>query len=263
MNPDHIAAAARGLYHTHKTRAPFGEFKSEQEPRAKSDAYAIQDALLALLGGKPIGWKVGCTNKMAQEMSNTDEPFLGRMFAETTAETPVQFSAHTFIAPIVEPEIAFRLGRDVVPGDAPHTVDSMLEAVDAMYPAIEVVDCRYARGWPITIESTISDNGVHGYFALAPPIPDWREVDRPAIAMRTFVNGELAVEGQGANALDDPINALVWLANDFAKRGSTLHKHEFVTTGNIASAPLFAKPGDEVLVQFDGLGELLMSFDAE
>ena len=46
-----------------------------KEPSGIDDAYAIQDTLLAKIEERPSGWKVGCTSKMAQEHTKTDEPF--------------------------------------------------------------------------------------------------------------------------------------------------------------------------------------------
>ena len=57
----------------------------------KSHAYAVQNALVEKLqthnDATPIGWKVGCTSKMTQEMSSTDEPFFGRMFKKTSYQS--------------------------------------------------------------------------------------------------------------------------------------------------------------------------------
>lgn len=260
MEQVNIAQMAGALLSVRGGDRGFGTFPPHGEPRDKTDAYAIQDAVIALINGDAIGWKVGCTSRLAQEMSSTDEPFFGRMFADTTHESGCTVTPGDVMAPIVEPEIAFRLGKDLTPDAAPHTTASVIECVDALIPAIEVVDCRYAQGWPIPILPTIADNGVHAVFATAPAITDWRDIDRPAIKMEAYVNGELATDGAGSNALDDPINGLVWLANDFAKRGRTIHAGEVITTGNTANAPIFAKPGDDVLVKFPGLGEIQLTF---
>lgn len=264
METNQIERAARALLSVRGQARGLEAFPSGCEPENKPDAYAVQDALVAALAQQACGWKVGCTSRLAQEMSNTDEPFFGRMFAATTHESPVAISMRDVMAPIVEPEIAFRLARDVVPDEPHQTVASIADAVDAIYPVIEVVDCRYAKGWPIAIEPTIADNGVHAVFAIGSGGIEgdaWRAVDRSALAMQAVVNGETVTVGVGANALDDPLNGLVWLANDFRKRGRTLYAGEIITTGNTANAPIFAKAGDDVEVVFDGLGEIRMRFE--
>ena len=86
------------------------------------------------------------------------------------------------------------------------------------------------------------------------------------------VIGELALDGGvshvvnglpaavGANALDDPVNALVWLANRCTGRGHTLRAGEVITTGNTAGKPVFARPGDDVRATFGELGEVRVIF---
>ena len=50
-----------------------------------------------------------------------------------------------FVRVGVECEIAVRLARDLVPGEAPFTADSVTAAIDAYHPAIEIVDDRYVK----------------------------------------------------------------------------------------------------------------------
>ena len=260
MHEQSVDKAAACLKRIRDDGKALASFPEGAEPNDIEDAYRIQDRLVAALGEKTIGWKVGCTSAMAQKMTNTDEPFYGRMFDATSYQGSALIDQRQVFAPIVEPEIAFRLGRDLVRDDAPFEVDDVLNAVDAIYAAIEIVDCRYAQGWPIPIMPTVADNGVHAAFISADAITDWPAVDRPAIAVRVDVDGELAVEGIGANALDDPINGLVWLANRCLAHGYHLKKGEIITTGNLATAPVFAKPGQHIAANFEGLGRVDVTF---
>ena len=260
MHEQSVDRAAACLKHIRDDGKALASFPEDAEPNDIEDAYRIQDRLVAALGEKTIGWKVGCTSAMAQKMTNTDEPFYGRMFDATSYRGSASIDQRQVFAPIVEPEIAFRLGRDLVRDDAPFEVDDVLSAVDAIYAAVEIVDCRFAQGWPIPIMPTVADNGVHAAFISGDAITDWRAVDRPAIAVRVDVDGTLAVEGIGANALDDPINGLVWLANRCLARGHHLRAGEIITTGNLATAPVFAKPGQNIAANFDGLGRVEVTF---
>ena len=109
---------------------------------------------------------------MAQESTNTDQPFYGRMFAETTHESPGEISFENVFAPIVEPEIAFRFGKELTPGSGPFSVEDVSDAVDTICPAFEIVDCRYAHRLPITLFPTIADNGVHAAFIMGEELKD-------------------------------------------------------------------------------------------
>ena len=183
------------------------------------------------------------------------------MLTSTTYSTPGSVEFSSFFAPIVEPEIAFRFNADLIPKNSPFGVNDIIESVDSIFPAIEIVDCRYAEGWPIGILPTVSDNGVHAAFIFGPETSDWRQVDRPNVPVKAEVNGEFVTDGVGANALDDPLNALVWLANACSKRGHSIRAGEIVTTGNTVTKAIFAEPGDGVVATFGGLGEVRVSFE--
>ena len=110
-----LERAAQSLLNIRNSHLPLEAFPNDAFPGSVEDAYSIQDALVRKIEGKSIGWKIGCTSKMAQESTNTVQPFYGRMFAETTCLSPGEVSFENVFAPIVEPEIAFRFGEDLTP----------------------------------------------------------------------------------------------------------------------------------------------------
>ena len=55
------------------------------------------------------------------------------------------------------------------------TIDGFLDRLAA--------DQQQDGGWPIDIVPTVADNGVHACFVLGPEVPEWRDVDRPSIAL--------------------------------------------------------------------------------
>lgn len=253
------AAGLAPFLAAHAGGAPIGEIPAGMLPDAEA-AYRVQRTLVGELGRRPTGWKVGCTNAWAQRMTGTDEPFYGRMFAETTHASPARLDSGNLFDPIVEPEIAFRLGADLAPEGAPYGPGEAGAAVAALLPAIEVVDCRYAVGWPADLVRTIADNGVHACFVAGPEAPAWEEVDRPAVSVVLEVNGERVCGGSGANALGDPLDVLAWIANKCAAHGVTLRAGEIVTTGNIADSAVHAKPGDTAVADFGPLGRVEAAF---
>ncbi len=260
MDQELIDFAVDRLLRVRADNRPLEEIPEGAAPSSLSDAYLVQDALVAQLDRPRYGWKIGCTSKMAQEMSNTNEPFYGRMFADSSFDTPASIPMTGLFHPIVEPEIAFVVSKDLTADGAPYTQAKLLDAIASMHPAIEVVDARYEGGWPLGIVPTVADNGVHACFVLGPAVSDWRNVDRPAIPLKASVNGEQVADGIGANALNDPLNALVWLANAATRRGHTVKKGDVVTTGNICNAPIFAKPGDTAAAEFGSLGKVEITF---
>ena len=235
------------------------KFPAGNPPDADA-AYDLQGELNAAMGRDPVGWKIGCTNPWAQEMTGTDEPFFGRMHKSTTFASPAELSGIQLESPIVEPEIAFRLGRGLLPSDAPFTLPQILDATDALAAAIEVVDCRFEGGWSPTLTETIADNGVHACFVFGSWTSEWAAIDRPEIEVVVTLNGDQLTDGIGANALDDPANALLWLANRAAGRGEALRSGDIITTGNIARSAVHAKPGDHAVCDFGSFGRVEAAF---
>ena len=255
-----LERVVHSLLNIRTSHLPLEAFPNDAMPGSVEEAYSIQDVLVRNLGGRVIGWKIGCTSKMAQEATNTDQPFYGRMFSETTCVSPGEVSFENVFAPIVEPEIAFRFGKDLTPKSEPFSIADVSDAIESICPAFEVVDCRYAHGWPITLLPTIADNGVHAAFILGKELRDWSSIDRPAIKISAEVNGEFVTDGAGSNALDDPINCLIWLVNSCTSRGHSILAGDLVTTGNTANKAIHAKRNDTIFASFSGLGELTVTF---
>ena len=261
MDETAIASRAAKMLAARREQRSHESFGEKALAANVDEAYAIQDAYVAAFSDTPIGWKIGCTSKRAQQVANTNEPFYGRMFAATLHDSPATISARPLIAPIAEPEIAVRLASDLSPAEAPFSIDDVQAAIAAMYPAFEIVDCRFDGGWPnIDLIKCIADNGVHAHFVLGPEVVDWHDIDRPTIPVVAELNGQLVTRGVGGNALGDPFQALVWLANNCASRGHGLKAGELVTTGNLGDEMIAPRPGDVAVAKFGGLGAVQVSF---
>ncbi|MBT06733.1 MAG: hypothetical protein CMM32_07445 [Rhodospirillaceae bacterium] len=255
-----LERAAQSLLNIRNSRIPLEAFPNDGAPNSVEDAYSIQDVLVRKIEGTSVGWKIGCTSKMAQKSTNTDQPFYGRMFAKTTCVSPGEVSFENVFAPIVEPEIAFRFGKDLTPKSGSFSAEDVSGAIESICPAFEVVDCRYAKGWPITLLPTIADNGVHAAFILGEELRNWPSIDRPAIQVSVEVNGKFVTDGTGSNALDDPMNCLIWLVNSCTSRGHSILAGDVVTTGNTANKAIHAQRGDIISASFSGLGEVMLTF---
>ena len=73
-------------------------------------------------------------------------------------QTGVVLSAADFVRIGVECEIAVRLEKDLVPGDAPFTPDSVAGSIECYLPAIEIVDDRYVRWETLGAPTLIADD---------------------------------------------------------------------------------------------------------
>ncbi len=68
-------------------------------------------------------------------------------------------------------------------------------------------------------------------------------------------NAKLLASACGAEALGNPINVLVWLANKLAEFGKEIGAGEIGSTGSLTTF-FFVDPGDVIEVSFSNLGTI-------
>jgi len=224
-----------------------------------ADAYAIQHANIErrISGGAVlVGYKVGLTARAMQELLGVDVPDYGHLLDAMVHDDGAALAATRFIAPRVEPEIAFVLAAPLRgPGV---TVDDVLGATRAVVPSLEIADSRIAD-WRIAQADTIADNASGAAVVFGAEVPLDHVPSLPTVAVELLVNGEVAGTGSGAAVLGDPALAVAWLADTLGAAGSGLEAGQLVIPGSCTPAPL-VKAGDRVEARFAGLGEVTATF---
>ncbi len=221
------------------------------KPADQAAAFAIQDAVMALLGERPGGWKVATPPGAPA----TCAPLFGSLIHPS----PLAIPAAQVPLLGVEGEIAVRLGRDLPPRDNPYERTDLLAAIDGVAPAIEIVDTRLADFLKQAPHDKLADNIGNGAFVHGAPVADWRGLDLSALRVRLELAGRTLVDKVGGCPSGDPVVAVVWLANHLTGRCGGLKAGQIVTTGSCVGMP-FAKPGDTAIATFDGLGAAQVTF---
>lgn len=259
MDRDAVQAAAEVLREARLGHARIKALPEACRPATIADGYRVQDALVALMGETVVGWKIGSTSKAAQKIVGTTGPFAARLLAPNFHPSPARLSAGAFFMRALEAEFAFTLAADLPARDETYGREEVLAAAGTLHPAIEISDSRFADWSAAGAPSLIADNGNEGQVVLGAGIDDWRGLDLPGHAAAMIVNGETVAEGTGANVLDDPLEALVWLANDRRERGDGLHAGEVVITGSCTGVSM-AEAGDKARADFGALGAVELEF---
>jgi len=207
--------------------------------------------------GEMAGYKIGFTSDAVREDLGVDEPAFGRLFDGTvsTASANATIDSGTFIAPRIEPEIAVVLGERV---DALARGDTD-EAIEAVVPAIEVVDCRI-RDWDLTPPEAVADNALAAALLTGERRPWGAGVDLAEEEVTVAKNGTTVATGTGRAVLGHPIRALAWLAGELDRQDEPLEAGQLVSTGSI-TRPIPVAPGERIVVEFDTLGSV--SLDVE
>jgi 2-keto-4-pentenoate hydratase len=223
------------------------------EVASVADAYRVQDALAAVHGAVRA-WKVSALTPEQQRGYPTDRPVGGALFAPFVHGTPARLALKSFVAPLMECEIAFLLGRDLPARGTPYTRAEITEAVEAMVPAIEIADCR----WPSTAPDLLklADDMGNGAFITAAPLRDWRNVDLKGREVVLTLDGAEVARGPCAKVLGDPLVGVVGLANAQPLPAGGLKRGQIVTTGTCIT-PIAMKTGKYV-ADFGALGRLEM-----
>ena len=224
------------------------------EPVNTEEAYAVQGQIVRLSGYEMRGFKVGSTSKEAQRLLGTSEPGSAPILAPYLHTTPARVPIVPLQTPAVEGEFAFRLGQDLPSREVAYTNMEVAEAVDSIAGAIEVVGTRLAGGLADKGRYLVTaDGGANVALITGPWTTGWRRLDLKAHHVVMRINGNDRGRGEGARALGDPMNVMVWLANQQSGFGRGLKAGDIVSTGTCTGLADVA-PGDVVVADFGSLG---------
>ena len=140
------AAAAAQLLDMRRAKRVAIELDVDHRPRSLDEVYAVQNAVVAGLlraGDRPISYKCACTSEIAQQALGIGRPVYGQLLSQTTSGSGAELAADDFTHRVVEAEFGFRLGGDVPRRESGHSIESIAEHIDAVIPAIEIVDYRF------------------------------------------------------------------------------------------------------------------------
>jgi 2-keto-4-pentenoate hydratase len=234
-----------------------------ERPVDEAAAYDIQNlvhrTLTASGSGTPVGYKIGCTTKVMQQMLGIPSPCAGRILNSNVYRNQAVLPHKNYRRPGVECEMAISIGKDLDAKNAPFSVDSVESHIEAVMAAIEIVDDRYDDYRQIGTPTLIADDFFHAGCVLGPPYKNWKQFDLKKITGRTVINGVLRGEGTGADVLGHPLAAVAWLAKHLTERGMTLSRGDFILTGSVVETR-WVNCGDEVVVSMDELGEVCAAF---
>lgn len=221
-------------------------------PRDEAGAWAVQQAVMAGLGARIGGWKCAAP---------PGKPPSGAMLdASGIRPAPARWPVPAGGTIGIETEIAFRLGRDLPGRATPYAPEEVLDAVEAAFPAVELVLSRYLDPSRVSPFEAMADSIAHGGLVCGADVPGWRGLDLKGLTVRQSYGGEVLVEKVGGNPSGDPVTPLAWLANRLPQVGLMLRAGEVVTTGSCTGL-IWVQGGQRVTGGFAGFGEVVVDLD--
>lgn len=210
------------------------------------DARRIAEATLARWGQPSCGYKLGYTSEAMRQQMNISQPNFGRLTVDMDFSDGI---TAPLIHPRLEPEIALRTACEVK--DVPQTDQDLFKLVDAVFPALEIVDTRY-HDYVFRYEDNVADNSSAAGFVLgAAHLPE--VLSGPGFDVLLDADDGESVPGHSSAALGGPLHALRWLLNEAAAIGETIPAGSIILTGGLTAASLMTR-GRKVSARFGLLG---------
>jgi 2-keto-4-pentenoate hydratase len=253
---------AQRILAEHDAGTRFQPFAAAHGVTDLAAAYDAQDALVELIARRsdavPAGYKIGLTSARMQAMCGIPHPIGGIVLSDRMLASGARLDPSRYGRLGIEFEIAVRLARDLPAAGAPYVLADIAAAIDAIAPAIELVDDRAADYGALDPLSLIADNSWNAGIVLGGFERHWP--DLPTLEGIVTRNGAPLDRGTGADVLGHPFAPLVWLANHLAQRGQGLEAGAIVMTGSIVTTK-FPVSGETWRFELAGLGGVEVGID--
>jgi 2-keto-4-pentenoate hydratase len=246
--------------------------KDPSEPLTDfSQAQQIADQVAKLRiarGEKVLGYKIGFTNRSIWPLYGVSRPIWSPIYDTTVTQLSgehAQVGLGRFVEPRLEPEIVIGL-RSRPEGDS---LAQVVSAIDWIAHGFEVVQSHYPN-WKFTAAEAHACQGLHGALLIGPRTQV--QADKHALtealsgarlalcleeiqqtapkvagglqhqnALQTLPSLRIVEQGQGANVLDGPVQALAFLVKGLALEGKSLQPSAIVTTGTLTDAQVMIR----------------------
>lgn len=213
---------------------------------------AQRAALQGLLDGgeRIVGWKLGLGAPAAMEQAGIGAPLVGFLTSATLAAPGTTVSVAGWRKPVLEPEVAVHLGRDVPAGADRDTVGA---AVSGLGPAIELADVDAELH---DLETVVGGNVFHRRVILGAPTGPRGGQDTSDLRVEVRNLGRPVASTDDVTALTGDLLDLVGhVARWLGATGQRLTAGQLVITGSVV--PIIPiRPGDEVEYRCQPLGSV-------
>ncbi len=241
------------LIEAERTRTTIEPFTRANPFLGVPAAYAAQAMFYGArvaAGERVVGMKLGLTSRVKQLAIGIDSPVYGHLTDGMIVPFGEPVRLAELISPRVEPELAFLMGGPV----GEHVgLSEVLNAVEAVLPALEVVDSRY--GAPIRLVDSVADNAGAARVVLGTTARSPRELTDLPLLGCVFRHSRGVDTAAGGAVMGHPAAAIGWLAARLAEQGKRIEPGQVILSGGLTSSIPLRK--DMIArAEFDGLGSV-------
>jgi 2-keto-4-pentenoate hydratase len=223
-----------------------------------ADAACARNKLVADLEktlGPVVGYKAGLTNKAVQERFGATAPVLGVLLQDMILGAGAQISPNFGIKPVYEADMVLVVADEGI--NAAGTPEEALEHIAGVRPFIELPDLMLADPKQLSASVLAASNvgarlGVLGEMAPLDTSPAGVAALANAEVVLTDGTGAVLAQAPGSAVLGNPLNAVIWVAQQLAAEGKALKAGDLVSVGSFS--PLTPpKAGETITVTYKGL----------
>ena len=258
ISSDERQRAALALHEAGRHGKPIPQVSRTWPAMEIEDSYAVQQMWAELrvkAGARVIGHKIGLTSRAMQQASKMTEPDYGVLLDDMVHADGARIPASRFIAPRLEVELAFVLGKRL--GGQGVSVFDVLDATAYVTPALEIID--YRTEVPRAIVDTIADDAAAAGIVTGGRVVRPMDVDLRWCAATLSKNGVIEESGVSAAVMGHPAMGIVWLANRLARHDIMLEPGHILLAGSF-TRPVNIVAGDVIHADFGPLGAIGVSF---
>jgi 2-keto-4-pentenoate hydratase len=252
-----IESATEMLIAAREKRLALAGLPSEVTPDNLADVQHVINAVSARIDAPVRGWKTYCLYKPMQPV------FYAPIYDVMASGADI--SAEISPGRLIEPEIMFRIDRDLPPRDRQYDVVEILDAVTAVI-GFEVIGSRFAPQAPDSprlpgegsLYGSFCDHISNGAIVVGDAIPGWRDVAFEEVALRMTENDRELVSVVGCHPIDNPVLPVVAGVNRLRRHHGVKAGDIVITSSSTSFFPVAAAA--QIRAVYEGLGEVRARF---
>jgi len=253
LTEDEVRTAAETLVALREGRLTLAALPAEVTPDGTEDAQLIIDAVCERIDRPVRGWKSYAVYKPMHPPLSAPIYDLFPSGAEVPADiSPLR---------LIEPEIMFRVDRDLPARDRNYEIAEIMDAVTAVV-GFEVIGSRFRSTGPSdgqgSLYGSLADHIANGCIVVGDAIPGWREVAFEDVRLRLTEDDHELVSVVGCHPFDNPFLPVVVGVNRLRRRRGVKAGDIIVTNSSTSFFPVQA--GAEIRATYEGLGEVTATF---
>jgi len=216
------------------------------------EAYAIQSISIGKRyerGEKKTGIKLGFTSKAKMEQMGVHDMIWGKLTSTMHYESGSDLPKSKFIHPRAEPEIAFRISKDI---DQLLSEENYLDYIDGIAVAIEIIDSRFTN-FKFSLEDVIADNCSSSAYIVGKWAAPTSNIQ--GLKMELRVDNTIVQEGNSDAILGNPLESLYAASRLSLENGETLLAGQVVLAG-AATPAVYIETGQMIEASAENLGKV-------